>query len=145
MKQHSLNAMTVSKALQEAGYSVVYPGLASHPDHRRFSKVIHSDFGFGGVFTLDCGDRQAADLMMQEMKRLGIGHLAVSLGFVQTLFSMPACSTSSEIPEAERDRMGLGTGFVRFSIGVEPDSDALAQRILDVANQILPKSARKAS
>lgn len=145
MKQHSVNAMTVATTLQDAGYSVVYPGLTSHPDHARFAQVTNPDYGFGGVFTLDCGDREAADQMMQEMKRLGIGHLAVSLGFVQTLFSMPACSTSSEIPEAERDRMGLGTGFVRFSIGVEPDSEALAKRILDVANRFLPQSARKAS
>lgn len=145
MKQHSANALGVASLLQENGYFVVYPGLSSHPDHARFAGFADSEYGFGGVFTLDCGSRELADRMMQEMKKRGIGHLAVSLGFVQTLFSMPACSTSSEIPESERDRMGLSTGFIRFSIGVEPDSQTLAKSILDVAQGVVPKKAKKAS
>ena len=135
VKQHSQNALTVARRLQENGYSVVYPGLASHPDHERFATMSDSAYGSGAVFTLDCRDRETADLFMQELVRQGIGHLAVSLGFVQTLFSMPACSTSSEIPEEERKRMGLSTGFVRFSVGVEPDSDALASAIVSVAKK----------
>lgn len=137
MKQHSQNALAVSLSLQEGGFSVVYPGLPSHPDHERFSAISDPAYGFGAVFTLDCRSRETADLFMQELVRVGVGHLAVSLGFVQTLFSMPACSTSSEIPEEERKRMGLSTGFVRFSIGVEPDSEGLATKILDVAKKIL--------
>jgi methionine-gamma-lyase len=141
MKQHSANALAVTTALQKAGYSVVYPGLVSHPDHQRFAQISDPAYGFGGVFTLDCGTRETADKFMQELKKEGIGHLAVSLGFVQTLFSMPACSTSSEIPEAERNRMGLSTGFVRFSIGVEPDSQALADAIVGIAERIVPKAS----
>ncbi|MBI1332077.1 MAG: aminotransferase class I/II-fold pyridoxal phosphate-dependent enzyme [Armatimonadetes bacterium] len=144
MIQHSANALAVTTALQDRGYAAVYPGLESHPDHRRFASMAESKYGFGGVFTLDCGSREAADRFMQEMKRQDIGHLAVSLGFVQTLFSMPACSTSSEIPEEERDRMGLSTGFVRFSIGVEPDSVALANKIVEIAERIIPQAQRKA-
>jgi methionine-gamma-lyase len=137
MKQHSQNALTSAKRLQEHGFGVVYPGLASHPDHSRFVSIADPAYGFGAVFTLDCQNRDTADLFMQELVRRDIGHLAVSLGFVQTLFSMPACSTSSEIPEEERSRMGLSTGFVRFSVGVEPDSEALADAILDVATTII--------
>ncbi|MEI8282291.1 MAG: PLP-dependent transferase, partial [Armatimonadota bacterium] len=137
MKQHSQNALAVTSALQSSGFSVVYPGLGTHPDHRRFVGMADPCYGFGGVFTLDCGTREIADQLMQELVKEEIGHLAVSLGFVQTLFSMPACSTSSEIPEAERKRMGLSTGFVRFSIGVEPDSEALATKIVGIAKKIL--------
>ncbi len=137
VKQHSQNALAVSRKLQENGYSVVYPGLPSHPDHVRFSEVADPAFGSGAVFTLDCRDRETADQIMQELVRREIGHLAVSLGFVQTLFSMPACSTSSEIPEGERTRMGLSMGFVRFSVGVEPNSEMLANHIVDVANKIM--------
>jgi methionine-gamma-lyase len=140
VKQHSQNAITVSRKLQENGYSVVYPGLPSHPDHARFAAIANPAFGSGAVFTLDCRDRETADLFMQELVRREIGHLAVSLGFVQTLFSMPACSTSSEIPEEERSRMGLSTGFVRFSVGVEPDSESLANQILEVANKVIKAS-----
>lgn len=137
MKQHSQNAMLVSRRLQDHGCSVVYPGLSSHPDHHRFVSIANPAYGFGAVFTLDCRNRDLADELMQEMVRQKIGHLAVSLGFVQTLFSMPACSTSSEIPEEERNRMGLSTGFVRFSLGVEPDSEALAEAILSAVTKII--------
>lgn len=137
VKQHSKNALAVAQKLQKSGFSVVYPGLPSHPDFARFERLSDPRYGAGAVFTLDCRDRNTADLFMQELVRHGIGHLAVSLGFVQTLFSMPACSTSSEIPEEERSRMGLSTGFVRFSVGVEPDSDALADAIVTIAQQII--------
>lgn len=133
MRQHSANALALAKELQRNGYSVVYPGLASHPDHERFAQISNPTYGFGAVLTLDCGSREAADLMMQEMNRQGVGHLAVSLGFVKTLYSMPACSTSSEIPEAERTRMGLSTGFIRFSIGIEPDTQKLVDTIVAIA------------
>lgn len=145
MKQHSANAMAVTTALDSAGYSTCYPGQKSHPDHTRLTRVANSSFGFGGVFTLDCGTREAGDQMMQYMVSKGIGHLAVSLGFAQTLFSMPACSTSSEIPEEERERMGLSTGFVRFSVGVEHDSDALATAIVEAANRCLPSLSRRSA
>jgi methionine-gamma-lyase len=137
VKQHSHNALSVATALQDSGYSVVYPGLTSHPDHKRFLSMSDQSYGSGAVFTLDCHSRENADLLMQELVRQEIGHLAVSLGFVQTLFSMPACSTSSEIPEDERKRMGLSTGFVRFSVGVEPDSSALANAIVAAAKKVI--------
>jgi methionine-gamma-lyase len=133
MQQHSANALALAKELQRNGYSVVYPGLSIHPDHVRFSQMSNPEYGFGAVLTLDCGTRDAADQMMQEMNLQNVGHLAVSLGFVKTLYSMPACSTSSEIPEAERKRMGLSTGFIRFSIGIEPDTQKLVEKIVTIA------------
>ena len=45
----------------------------------------------------------------------------MSLGFYKTLFSSPGLSTSSEIPENERDEMGLSDGLVRISIGLDND------------------------
>ncbi len=145
MKQHSANAMAVSQELWDRGYSVVYPGLPSHPDHSRLAECANPDYGFGGVLTLDCGNRDLGDTFMQDLVSRHVGHLAVSLGFVQTLFSMPACSTSSEIPETERERMGLSTGFVRFSIGVEPDSKTLAMEIADSADRILRSAKRRSA
>ena len=49
------------------------------------------------------------------------GYLAVSLGFYKTLFSAPGLSTSSEIPEEERETMGLSDSLVRISIGLDED------------------------
>ncbi len=137
VRQHSANAMKVASSLERAGFRVVYPGLASHPDHNRLVSLSNHGYGSGAVLTLDCGSRDLADLLMQKLKEAGIGFLAVSLGYVHTLFSMPACSTSSEIPASERERMGLSEGFVRFSIGIDADGDWLASRINDITKSVL--------
>jgi methionine-gamma-lyase len=55
---------------------------------------------------------------LQEEK---VGYLAVSLGYFKTLFSAPGHSTSAEIPEEERLKMGMGDGLIRFSVGLDND------------------------
>lgn len=140
VRQHSANASKVANALQNAGHRVVYPGLSSHPDYDRLQGLSNPGYGAGAVLTLDAGSRDAADRVMQTLTDRGIGFLAVSLGYVHTLFSMPACSTSSEIPAEERSRMGLSEGFVRFSIGIDADGDWLADEIVKAVNQVLPRA-----
>ena len=58
---------------------------------------------------------------MEEMQIRNLGYLAVSLGFYKTLFSAPSSSTSSEINEKERKKMGLTNSLVRISIGLDDD------------------------
>ena len=60
---------------------------------------------------------------MEKMQQANLGYLAVSLGFYKTLFSSPGSSTSSEIPEAERESMGLSDGLVRMSVGLDERID----------------------
>ena len=55
------------------------------------------------------------------MQERQVGYLAVSLGYFRTLFSAPGHSTSSEIPEDERQEMGVSDGLVRFSVGLDND------------------------
>jgi methionine-gamma-lyase len=33
----------------------VYPGLKSHPSHDLYAGMINSEYGFGGMMTLDVG------------------------------------------------------------------------------------------
>ena len=56
---------------------------------------------------------------MAKMQDEKVGYLAVSLGYFKTLFSSPSHSTSSEIPEEEQVKIGLGKGLVRFSVGLD--------------------------
>ena len=64
---------------------------------------------------------------MEEMQNSNLGYLAVSLGFYKTLFSAPGLSTSSEIPESERQIMGISDGLVRISIGLDNDIERTYQ------------------
>jgi methionine-gamma-lyase len=119
MKQHSHNAAYLAKKFEEDGLKTVYPGLQSHPSHELFNSMMHSEYGYGGMLTIDAGSTGKANQLMELMQHKNVGYLAVSLGFYKTLFSSPGSSTSSEIPEEEQQAMGLSEGLIRFSIGLD--------------------------
>ena len=121
MKQHSHNALYLAQQFEKDGLKTVYPGLPSHPSHELFTQMMHPEFGYGGMLTLDVGSLDKANELMELMQHKNLGYLAVSLGFYKTLFSAPGSSTSSEIPEDEQAEMGLTDGLIRFSIGLDND------------------------
>ena len=121
MKQHSFNAAFLADKFEADGLKTVYPGLMSHPSHQLFKSMMNTEYGFGGMLTIDAGSLEKANALMELMQEKNLGYLAVSLGFYKTLFSAPGSSTSSEIPEEEQKEMGLSNGLIRFSIGLDND------------------------
>jgi len=121
MKQHSFNAAYLADKFQADGLITVYPGLESHPSHQLFKSMMNTEYGFGGMLTIDAGSLEKANELMELMQHKNLGYLAVSLGFYKTLFSAPGSSTSSEISEEEQKEMGLTDGLIRFSIGLDND------------------------
>jgi methionine-gamma-lyase len=118
MREHSRRAMAIAQHLEQAGVSVIYPGLASHPQHGLFAKLLNQGYGYGGVLAVDCGtQRQAEHFMSVLQNEEDFGYIAVSLGYYDTLMSCSSSSTSSEIPPEDQDKMGLSPGLVRLSIG----------------------------
>ena len=127
MKQHSHNAMYLAERFEKDGLITVYPGLASHPSHKLYKTMINTEYGFGGMMTIDVGTLAKANALMELMQSKNLGYLAVSLGFYKTLFSAPGTSTSSEIPLDEQIEMGLTDGLIRFSIGLDNDIERTYQ------------------
>jgi len=121
IKQHSHNAMYLAQKFEADGLKTVYPGLKSHPSHTLFSCMMNPEYGYGGMLTIDAGNLETANKLMELMQERNLGYLAVSLGFYKTLFSAPGSSTSSEIPLQEQAEMGLTDGLIRFSIGLDND------------------------
>ncbi|WP_449387990.1 aminotransferase class I/II-fold pyridoxal phosphate-dependent enzyme [Chryseobacterium lineare] len=121
IKQHSHNAMFLAERFEEDGLKVSYPGLKSHKNHELMKSMMHEEYGFGGLLTVDAGTTEKANELMELMQKENLGYLAVSLGFYKTLFSCSGSSTSSEIPEEERAEMGISDGLIRFSIGLDHD------------------------
>lgn len=121
MQQHSKNGMYLAEHFEKDGLKTVYPGLASHPSHELFTRMMNAQYGYGGMLTIDVGSLDKANALMELMQEKNLGYLAVSLGFYKTLFSAPGSSTSSEIPEDEQKEMGLSDGLIRFSIGLDAD------------------------
>ena len=130
IKQHSANALYLAQKYEALGLKTVYPGLASHPSHQVFKAQMNSEFGFGGMLTIDVGNLKNANALMELMQNENLGYLAVSLGFYKTLFSAPGTSTSSEIPEEEQKMMGLSEGLIRFSVGLDNDIERTYKAML---------------
>lgn len=129
MQQHSRNAMFLAEKLTEAGIKVNYPGLKNHPGHTTMKKIMHADFGFGGMLSFDAGSAEKAAEVMEMMENEGVGYLAVSLGYFKTLFSNSGKSTSSEVPEEKQKEMGLAEGLIRFSVGLDQDIERTFEKM----------------
>ena len=129
MKQHSTNALYLAEKFENDGITAVYPGLESHPSHELFKSMMNTEYGFGGMLSIDVGRLENANALMELMQEKNLGYLAVSLGFYKTLFSTPGSSTSSEIPEDEQKAMGLSHGLIRFSIGLDNDIERTYQEM----------------
>ena len=136
MKKHSENAQYLSEKFQTDGLRVIYPGLENHPQHEMMKNSMNDGFGFGGMFVLDTKTKEKANTLMEEMQNNNLGYLAVSLGFYKTLFSAPGLSTSSEIPEEERETMGLSDGLVRISIGLDNDIERTYNTMVDCMKKV---------
>lgn len=73
---------------------MLYPGLASHPQHALFHQMANPGYGAGGLLTLDLGTTDRANRLMECLQNdMGFGLMAVSLGCAHTC-SRP-CTTCS--------------------------------------------------
>ncbi len=122
MEKHQSNAMTVARFLEQHPKvkKVYYPGLESHPGHAIAKKQMS---GFSGMLSAEF------HLSLEETKKLITSFsyicLAESLGGVESLVNHPSSMTHASIPKAERERMGISDGLVRFSIGLEDGDDLI--------------------
>ena len=81
------------------------------------------DFGGMVSFTLKGNNYEAAIKMLEQLK---IFTLAESLGGVESLAGHPASMTHASIPKAERERAGIVDAMIRLSVGIEDETDLIA-------------------
>jgi methionine-gamma-lyase len=118
MREHSKRALAICQRLEELDVPVTYPGLESFSQHTLAADLINKGYGFGGMFTIDCGTRDRADALLDTLQnKEDFGYIAVSLGYFDTLMSCSGATTSSEICQEDQQKMGLSPGLVRFSVG----------------------------
>ncbi|MFZ0211670.1 MAG: PLP-dependent aspartate aminotransferase family protein [Candidatus Acidiferrales bacterium] len=122
MERHNANGMEVAKHLEAHPKvkRVIYPGLASHPQHAIAKKQQR---GFGAMLSFDVGSLEAARSVLNNVK---ICSLAESLGGVETLISLPALMTHASMPKEVREQIGITDGLVRLSVGIEDVEDLIA-------------------
>jgi cystathionine beta-lyase/cystathionine gamma-synthase len=120
MRAHAENALTIARFLEEhpAVERVIYPGLASHPQHALAKRQMH---GFGGMISLVLRGGEPASRAM--VGRTKLFTLAESLGGVESLIELPAAMTHASVAGSALEVPG---GLVRLSVGIEDVEDLQA-------------------
>jgi cystathionine beta-lyase/cystathionine gamma-synthase len=100
---------------------VMYPGLASHPDHEIADRMLD---GFGGMLSIELSG--GAKPTERFLRRLKLFRHAPSLGGVESLVSEPRFTSHAGISADDRAEIGIPDGFVRVSVGIEGADDLIA-------------------
>lgn len=123
MKHHNQAALELAQWLEQHPQveKVIYPGLASHPQHELAKQQMS---GFGGMISILLkGDLEKARRFLEAVE---IFALAESLGGVESLIEHPAIMTHASIPKENREKLGILDNFVRISVGIEDLDDLKA-------------------
>jgi cystathionine gamma-synthase len=121
VRQAARNAAELAQSL-DASTSlarVIYPGLATHPDHDLAMRLLGPNPGNMLCFEVP-GGRAGVDHFIR-----GASHIpfSPSLGHITTTMSHPATTSHRYVPAAERERQGITDGLIRLSVGIEPLED----------------------
>jgi cystathionine gamma-lyase len=123
MQRHAENAGALATWLERHPKveRVIYPGLASHPQH---ALAARQTSGHGGMITFfPKGDLAACRRFLE---RCRVFTLAESLGGVESLVDHPAIMTHASIPAETRAALGITDNLVRLSVGIEDLADLQA-------------------
>jgi cystathionine beta-lyase/cystathionine gamma-synthase len=101
---------------------VYHPALDGSP-YRQVAQRLMPE-GTGGMFAFDLdGGRTAVQRMLS---RLQMVTFAASLGGVETTISYPEMTSHRGLSPAERAELGVGSGTIRVSAGIEAADDIVA-------------------
>jgi cystathionine gamma-lyase len=123
MERHCQNALRIAEWLERRPdvLRVIYPGLASHPQHALARRQMDA---FGGMVTaIVDGGLERSRRFLESCR---IFTLAESLGGVESLIEHPALMTHASIPAEQRAAIGIDDGLVRLSVGIEDVDDLMA-------------------
>ena len=120
MAQHNANGLALAQFLEKHPKvtKVIYPGLASHPQHALAKKQMPN--GCGGMLSFEVASFDKARAVLNSFKLMS---LAESLGGVETLVCHPASMTHASVPAERRKAIGLSDSLIRISTGVEDIAD----------------------
>jgi methionine-gamma-lyase len=125
MYRHGANARALGEWLerQDGVKAVLYPGLASHPQHDVAMRQFRPGNG-GGMLAFEVvGGRDGGAAVIDAMT---LTELTASLGSVHTMVVHPPSTSQRQLTEAELIESGITPGLLRVSVGLEDIEDLIA-------------------
>jgi methionine-gamma-lyase len=126
MTQQSKNARKVAEYLANHPLvtHVYYPGFFSETNNPEQYEIYQRQcVGSGAMVSFDImGGEKEAFTFLNHLKLI---KLAVSLGGTESLAQHPYTMTHADVPDDEKESLGLTESMVRLSIGVENYKDLI--------------------
>ena len=117
------SALAIAEALE--GHPklsrVLYPGLASHPQHDVAARQLEKG---GTVIAFEVIGGQAAAFRFLNALELVI--ISNNLGDAKSIITHPSTTTHQRLTEDQRQALGIMPGTVRLSVGLEDAEDLIA-------------------
>ena len=125
VERHAATAAALASWLerQDGVRSVLYPGLASHPQHAVALRQFRAGVA-GGMLAFEVEGGRAAGKAVIDALRLP--ELTASLGSVHTMVVHPPSTSQRQLTEAELLDAGITSGLLRVSVGLEDLEDLKA-------------------
>ena len=119
--RQSENALKVATFLEARVPRVLYPFLASHPQHARAVKQMKAG---GSILSLELdGGRAEAHALLDALELVDISN---NIGDSRSLMCHPASSTHHGVGAETRADMGVGENLLRLNVGLEDPEDVIA-------------------
>ena len=115
-------AAKVADALAEMSgvVRVLYPGRRDHPQHALAMRQMRGGSSLI-AFELEGGKERA----FRALNRLKLIDISNNLGDAKSLITHPATTTHQRLSPEERQRLGIGAGLLRLSVGLEDPQDLI--------------------
>lgn len=132
VQKHSENASQVAHFLEnlKGVTKVNYPGLQSHPQHDLAMKQMKSG---GPMLSFEIeGGKDKAFAFQNAYQLIAICN---NLGDSKSLSTHPGTTTHQKVEEAEREHLGISSGLLRLSVGLE-DADDLKEDLAQASKHV---------
>lgn len=114
------NATAVARFLDGRVPRLLYPGLASHPQHEL---AMSQMAGGGTIMSLFVdGGRSEAHALLDALQLIDISN---NIGDSRSLMTHPASTTHASVAEEARLDMGVTEDMLRLSVGLEDPADLI--------------------
>ncbi|MBN8663126.1 MAG: aminotransferase class I/II-fold pyridoxal phosphate-dependent enzyme [Chitinophagales bacterium] len=122
MERHCNSALQIARTLESNPHLewVKYPFLESHPQHKIAWKQMKAG---GGIVCFELkGGLARGQKFLDALQMLS---RTANLGDSRSIASHPSSTTHSKLTEAERLSVGITSGLIRISVGLEHPDDIL--------------------
>jgi cystathionine gamma-synthase/O-succinylhomoserine sulfhydrylase len=118
--RQSENALQVATFLEGRVPRVLYPFLASHPQHALAKKQMKAG---GSILSIELdGGRAEAHGLLDALQLIDISN---NIGDSRSLMCHPASSTHHGVGAETRADMGVGENMLRLNVGLEDPQDVI--------------------